>query len=94
MLVVQLCLGVADHAVDSITKTLAFMEFKGASNQPRYWLTRVLEVGVGSQAEANLIAGVHRQDASAAGAGEGALVAAGVGPVDGRAITDICGWVG
>jgi hypothetical protein len=54
-----------------------------------WFLTRVAEFAVGSQPKADLIAGLHSQDLGAASTAEGALVAARVGAVDGRAITEI-----
>ena len=54
----------------------------------------MLEFGIGSQAETNLLAGVDSQDLSTTSARESALVAPGVGPIDSRTITEIRGRVG
>ena len=54
----------------------------------------MLKLGAGRQTETDLITGVHGQNVSAAGAGEGALVASGVRPVDGRTIAEIGSRVG
>lgn len=54
----------------------------------------MLELGIGSQTETNLLAGVDSQDLGTSSAGESALVAPGVGPIDSRTITDIRGRVG